>query len=149
MWLIACATMHEIHFSHHIPFFTITKSIKMPLKHEGEKLTTHCCIPVFMQNAHISLHTHYQFINQRKFNKPDLLFLQWPNIIFDWGHSLTMLIRFWPFLTTCLHLWRNYFTVKYNGKSAYRWHFWYHLPTSSCHRSLWTPPYPDSSFFLA
>ena len=26
------------------------------------------------------------------------------------------------------------------GKSAYRWHFQYHLPTSSCQRSLWTTP---------
>ena len=25
-------------------------------------------------------------------------------------------------------------------KSAYRWHFQYHLPTSSCQRSLWTTP---------
>ena len=27
------------------------------------------------------------------------------------------------------------------GKFAYRWHFQYHLPTSSCQRSLWTPHY--------
>ena len=28
----------------------------------------------------------------------------------------------------------------YKGKSEYRWHFQYHLPTSSCQRSLWMPP---------
>ena len=27
------------------------------------------------------------------------------------------------------------------GKSAYRWHFQYHLPSCSCQRSLWTSPY--------
>ena len=60
----------------------------MPLKHEGEKHTNHCCIPVFTFYAeclHSSLYTHYQFINQREFNKPDLLFVRWPNIILDWG----------------------------------------------------------------
>ena len=43
--------------------------------------------------------------------------------------------------TLWLHLWRNFFTEISKGKSASRWHFQYHLPTSSCQRSLWTPSY--------
>ena len=42
-----------------------------------------------------------------------------------------------PVLTTYLQL--TEFLYCYRGKSAYCWHFQYHLPTSSCKRSLWTP----------
>ena len=61
--------------------------------------------------------------------------------LFVMGCLQTTLTIFCPLLTTtpCWHLWRNSFWDE--GKSTYRWHFQYHLPTSSCHRSLWMPPY--------
>ena len=61
------------------------------------------------------------------------------------GHSLTTtLTRFCPFLTTYLLTYPGLtfveeFLYYYKGKSAYRLHFPYHLPTSSCPRSYWMP----------
>ena len=51
------------------------------------------------------------------------------------GHSLATLTKFWLFLNRLPELgWHL-------QKSAYCWHFQYHLPTSFFQRSLWMPPY--------
>ena len=57
------------------------------------------------------------------------------------GHSQIMLPRFCPLLTTySWPLWRNYFTVIWENLYTVDISSTYHLPTSSCQLSLWTPP---------
>ena len=71
------------------------------------------------------------------------------------GRSQTTLTRFWPFLTTYLPIFdigEGIPLLLKKKKSAYRWHSHYpkslynyfatttYLSTSSCQRSLWTPP---------
>ena len=68
-----------------------------------------------------------------------------------WGYSLTMLNKFFKLLTTYLPrpwlvLAKEFFYWCYKGKPAYRWHFHYHLPSSSCQRSLWTTPSNKANF---
>ena len=86
------------------------------------------------------------YIHSSKSIKKNLI-ISWPQgswrQILSLGHSLTTLTRVWPFLTTYLPrvyicegisllIWR---------KIGYHWHIQYHLPTSSCQRSFWTPPF--------
>ena len=65
--------------------FFYTKTIKMPLNTFGKTCKSLLYTNFYAECPNSSLHTHCQFINRRKFNKPDLLFVQWPNIVWDWG----------------------------------------------------------------
>ena len=59
-------------------------------------------------------------------------------------HSQTTWTRFCPLLTTYL----GTLVLLWGKTSVYRWHFQYHLPTSSCQCSLWMPP-SDNSLNIA
>ena len=54
---------------------------------------------------------------------------------------------FWPPTYPWLTFLKDFLSY-YVVKSTYRWHFPYHLPTSSCQRSFWMTPYSGWLIFL-
>ena len=56
-----------------------------------------------------------------------------------WGRSQTTLTVFWLFFATYPFYWHFLWYERWQ-----KWTFLEQLPTSSCKRSLWTPPYQES-----